>query len=220
MQAYAVWDLPVRASHWAIVVLVLLQFLSGEFHLLPMAWHMRLGEVTLAVVVFRILWGFFGSESARFSSFLRPPARVLDYLPAMLRRTPDHEPGHNPLGGWSVLALLGILLFQSVTGLFSADDIDETGPLAGLISHRASDWVTDLHEGGKNVLIALVVLHLGALSWHLFGKREDLVSSMVSGRRRLPRDPKLAFAGRARAAVLAAASAALVWGVLACFGDG
>src|SRR5262249_12671645 len=114
--AQLVWDLPTRMFHWLLVVLVALQFATAEFHLLDMRWHFWFGYATLALVLFRVLWGVFGSQTSRFADFVRGPTAVWGYLRSL---APAPKPiGHNPLGGWSVLAMLTCLLLQSVTGLF------------------------------------------------------------------------------------------------------
>ncbi len=129
-----VWDLPTRLFHWTLVVLILLQYLSGEFGLLPMEWHYWLGYATLALVVFRVLWGFCGSRTSRFAAFVRGPATVARYAIDSLHGRAAHVVGHNPLGGWSVLLMLASVLVQSVSGLFASDDLVESGPFAARVS--------------------------------------------------------------------------------------
>lgn len=99
-----VWDLPTRAFHWLLVLLVAVQYASGEFGWPSMEWHYRCGYATLALVAFRLAWGLFGSQTSRFSDFLRGPREALRYANALLRGGEAHRAGHNPLGGWSVLA--------------------------------------------------------------------------------------------------------------------
>jgi cytochrome b len=211
LQRYRVWDLPVRVFHWALVVLVTLQFLSGEFDLLPMQWHMRFGEITLALLLFRILWGVVGSDNARFARFLHSPRVVAAYLGEATRRSSGNLPGHNPLGGWSITLMLAVLVLQTATGLFSSDDIDEFGPLAGKASDAAVKWLTRIHHLGRWVLLGLIVLHLAGVIWHRIHKREDLIGPMFSGRKQLSADPRLRFASTTRALLLAALSAGAIW---------
>src|SRR5690606_20086129 len=101
-----VWDLPTRLFHWALVALIALQYASGEFEWLPMEWHYVLGYTTLALVVFRLLWGFAGSDTSRFRGFVRGPRAVARYVASVARNEDRRTPGHNPLGGWSVLLML------------------------------------------------------------------------------------------------------------------
>jgi cytochrome b len=123
--------------------------------------------------------------------------------------------GHNPLGGWAVVALLAVLCAQAASGLFSSDDIFRFGPLAGRVSADTVDWMTDFHEALTNVLLALIALHLAAIGWHLIWKRENLIAPMITGRRTFAADPGLRFAGWLRALALGAMSGGIVWAIVA-----
>ncbi len=212
---YRVWDLPTRLFHWALVILIALQWASAEFNLLAMEWHLRCGYAILGLVLFRIAWGFVGSQSARFAEFVTGPRRIAAYLPLALSREPDTSPGHNPLGGWSVLALTGVVLAQAITGLFASDDIALFGPLAERVDAKVMDWMTDAHKLLPDVLIALIVLHIGAVAYHALWKGENLIGAMLSGRKRLPADPGLRFASAGRACAIAMLAAAAVWAIVA-----
>lgn len=214
MASHRVWDLPTRVFHWAMAALVLAQWCSAEWNLLSMDWHFRLGYALLALVLFRIAWGFVGSDSARFSRFLAGPARVADYAPTLARRAPSAQPGHNPLGGWAVVAMLAVLLAQSVTGLFSSDDISLFGPLAERVSADTAGQLTSVHKALTDVLVILIGLHLTAVAWYAVWKRDGLVPAMVTGRKRLAADPALRFAGIGRAMVVFALCAGVVWAVV------
>lgn len=179
-----IWDLAVRICHWSFVLLIPAMWWTAENH--EMGWHMRLGIVLLALLVFRVLWGFFGSSTARFSRFVRGPGAVIAYFRNLSQ---PHEPviGHNPAGGWSVMALLGAMILQVVLGLFSGDPFDgATGPLNELVGVTAADTMTELHETFFNVLIALVALHVAAIAFYLVVKRDNLVRPMVTGKRSVP----------------------------------
>lgn len=214
MTTYRVWDGPVRLFHWLVVAIVLMQWATAEWHFLSMDWHFRFGYVMLGLVLWRVLWGFVGSENARFAYFVRGPGAVARYAPTVFERRPDAIAGHNPLGGWSVVALLAVLLVQAGSGLFASDDIYRFGPLAGRVSADVVDAMTDLHEGLTNGLLALIALHLAAIAWHAVWKRENLVAPMITGRRALPADPGLRFAGWLRALALAAVSGGAVWALV------
>jgi cytochrome b len=99
-----VWDLPTRLFHWLLVVLIVLLYATGEFGMLDMRWHFWLGYATLALTVFRVSWGLFGSQTSRFADFVRGPAAVGRYVKAQISTNAHFSLGHNPLGGWSVLA--------------------------------------------------------------------------------------------------------------------
>lgn len=176
-----IWDWPVRFTHWALVLCVLALYATGEYDWLDMDWHFRFGYATLALLLFRVLWGLFGSEHARFVDFMRGPRSVLNYIEFW--RSADYRPalGHNPLGALAVIAMLALMLLQAISGLFSNDEIQWYGPLSERISTSASaDW-TDVHHLGQKLLLLLIVLHLAAISVYRLVKNEDLVQPMLSG---------------------------------------
>lgn len=176
-----VWDLPTRLFHWALVILVVFSFVSGNIggNLVP--WHYRSGYAILTLLLFRIVWGFVGSRHARFSSFIPAPGRILSYLRGIGRRDGEHTAGHNPLGAVSAYAMLLSLLFQVSTGLFANDDIVDQGPLAIWISKELSDRLTDLHKINRIILVVLIVGHLAAMLFYYFYKHVNLVKPMLSG---------------------------------------
>lgn len=208
-----VWDLPTRIFHWSLVTLIALQYASGEFGWLDTEWHMRFGYAVLALVVWRLLWGLFGSETSRFSRFVRGPATTLAYARQLLAGRAAHEPGHNPLGAWSVLAMLASLLVQSVSGLFTSDDIFYDGPLVAKAGSAMVDWMGRVHELNRWVLLALIAAHILAVILHSLLTRHNLVTAMVHGKAPAAMAPRLAHP--LRALVLLAVSAALVWALVA-----
>ena len=140
--AVHVWDWPVRLFHWSIVALVAIAIVTAYIGGDAKEWHMRAGYGVLAMVLFRILWGFAGTRHARFASFVRGPRTAIRYARSFARRAPQATVGHNPLGGWSVIALLLALLVQAGTGLFANDDVLMEGPLVKFISNALSDRIT------------------------------------------------------------------------------
>jgi cytochrome b len=197
--ARQVWDLPVRLFHWALVILVAFQAYTGLFGgPKVMVWHGRAGMAILALVLFRIVWGFIGGRNARFSQFVRGPAAVIKYLKGVMP-APD---GHNPLGALSVLALLAVLAVQAGTGLFANDDILFEGPLFHLVDKELSDSLTGYHYLSSRALLALVILHLGAIAFYRM-KGKDLIRPMVTGWRQ---DERPAGNGSGESAVPAAGS--------------
>ena len=205
LRAVKIWDLPVRLFHWLLVVLFLFSFLSGKLKGNWMEWHMYSGYTILALVVFRILWGFTGSTHARFSSFLAGPAAGLSFAKKLLSKSPAHVAGHNPIGGWMVVVLLLSLLLQAGTGLFANDDISVEGPLYNFVSKEFSDRLTTIHYYNFNILFCLAVAHLAAVIFHVFVKKENLVSAMFTGKRHLDPGvevPAAHFASSRRALVL------------------
>ena len=143
------------------------------------------GYTILALVVFRIVWGFVGSTHARFSGFLAGPAAALRFAKKLMSKAPAHVAGHNPLGGWMVIVLLASLLLQAGTGLFANDDISIEGPLYKFVSKEMSDRLTAIHYYNFNVMFFLVLAHVAAVLFHVFVKKENLVSAMFTGTRTL-----------------------------------
>ncbi len=209
-----VWDLPTRIFHWTLVLLVALQFASGEFGWLPMRWHYWLGYATLAALLFRLAWGFVGSDTSRFARFVRGPRAALRYGADFLRGATQRAPGHNPLGGWSVLALLACLLVQAVSGLFTSDDIMEQGPLVARAPEATIEFMTSVHALNRYLLVLLIALHVTAVLVHRL-RGHDLVAAMWHGRARFDGTPAPRLASSWRALLVVAISAPIVWAVVA-----
>jgi cytochrome b len=165
-----VWDLFVRCAHWALVVSVvsawLLRHTDGP-------WHIRLGYTALAIVVARIVWGFIGTDHARFAEFVRSPRTTIAYARAVLTRREPRHLGHNPLGAWMILALIVTIALLGLTGWMSTTD-----------AYWGIAWVADTHEMLSDALIALVALHLAGVIFSSIRHRENLVAAMVHGRKR------------------------------------
>ena len=176
-----VWDLPTRLFHWLLVALVAVSFASGKIGGNAMLYHAWCGEAILALLMFRIAWGFIGSSPSRFRTFLAGPATVLRYALTLFRREADHHLSHNPLGGWSVMAMLLVLLIQAGTGLFANDDIATQGPLYRWVSKAASDRLTSIHHLNRDVVIIIVAVHVAAVLFHLIYKKENLILPMITG---------------------------------------
>lgn len=219
MTRIKVWDLPTRLFHWTLVVLFALAWWTAEERMLN--WHRIVGYGIFSLLVFRLVWGFCGSTSARFSSFLRGPGPVARYIGAgLLRRGAGPYPGHNPLGGWSVIAMLLLLILQVSLG-FIAVDVDgmESGPFSYLVSFEAGRSAASLHKLGFDVLVAMTVLHiLAILYYHLF-HREKLLGAMILGKRawaQIP--PALQFVSPFVAASIFLLIVGLVWLLLEFYG--
>ncbi len=170
------WDLPTRLFHWLLVIFVIAAVVTGKIGGNAIIWHGRIGLVILALLAFRLAWGFVGPSPARFSSFLPTPASIAAYLRGTWRGI-----GHNPLGALSVFGLLAFLGVQVGTGLFANDDIAFRGPLVELVSKESSDLLTNYHRLAINVLIALIALHVAAIAFYAHAKKENLVSPMIDG---------------------------------------
>ena len=180
-----IWDAPTRWVHGLIIVLIGLAWWTESHD--QMAWHVRLGCALLGVIVFRLGWGVFGGVTARFSSFVRGPRTVLRYGVKLVRGgAPGDGVGHNPMGGWSVLALLGVMAAEVVVGLFCVDvDGVESGPLASRVSFEAGRAAAHWHTVLFNALLALIALHLCAIAFYVVVRRDNLIGPMLTGRKRV-----------------------------------
>ena len=174
-----VWDLPTRLFHWALVICVVGLAVTA-YSETGLDWHARLGYTVLALLLFRVVWGFIGGRWSRFASFLYSPSSVVAYLRG--RSHPDHLVGHNPLGAGSVLAMLAFLLAQVGTGLVSDDESSFQGPLNRFVSSSKALAATWYHKQvGQWVLLGLVLLHVVAVLYYVLKKRQALVGAMVGG---------------------------------------
>lgn len=210
--ATLIWDLPLRLFHWLLLLALAGSWITHEAGVKYMEWHMRLGYAVIGLLLFRLAWGFVGPRHARFSDFLRGPRAVGAYIRDWLAGRVQVSPGHNPLGGWSVLALLAVVAVQAVTGLFNTDDVLTTGPWHGAVSDDVADTMSWLHAVNFNLLLALSALHVAAILAYWLRLRMDLLSAMITGRKR-GADPAAGIAGHrlVLALVLAALAAGAVW---------
>lgn len=184
MHTLRVWDLPTRVFHWSLFLCVAGLLVTAQLGGDWMNWHLRLGYTVLSLLLFRLLWGFWGGHWSRFQQFMYAPRSTLAYLRG--RSPPDHTVGHNPLGAWSVWALLMVLLAQVGSGLFTDDEIAFFGPLTRLVSGDAISLATTYHSAiGKWLVLGLVLLHLLAILVYKIFKRQELTHSMITGDRRV-----------------------------------
>jgi cytochrome b len=189
MQPMKVWDLPVRLFHWVLVVLIFFAWGTQEWN--RMNVHKWIGYSILTLLLFRLAWGFVGSDTARFAWFLRSPLAALQHLAHLGRREADREIGHNAAGGWMVLVMLALIGLQAGTGLFAndlEDGGDTEGPLMHLVSKDQSNWLGKIHSLNFNLIEAVIVLHVLAIVVYAVLKRHDLVRPMVTGTKLMPAD--------------------------------
>ena len=158
-----VWDAPVRLFHWELAILVVCSFVTGT------------------LLLFRLAWGVVGSSTARFSGFVRGPRAALGYARALVARQPPHHSGHNPLGGWMVVAMLLMLLVQVSSGLFADDEISTQGPLSIKVSSAFVARMNWVHEFNKWVIVAAASLHVIAIATYQWGLKVNLIGPMVHG---------------------------------------
>ena len=171
-----IWDLPLRLFHWLLVMAVFGSFVSVKLGGNAMIWHGRFGYLVLALIVFRLVWGFVGTHHARFAQFIKSPKAIVAYL-----KNPSETPGHSPMGAVSVLVLITLFLAQALAGLFATDDIAFDGPLAKYVASAWVELLTSFHRWNEWVLLALVVVHVGAILYYKYAKRINLTSAMITG---------------------------------------
>ena len=209
----AIWDAPVRLFHWALAALVLFSYVTAKVGGGWLDWHMRSGYTILALLLFRIAWGFTGGTTARFAHFLRGPRAALAYVRDRRARREPALVGHNPLGAWMVVALLLILLAQAVSGLFVDDEIATQGPLYAKASGAWVQKMNTLHHYNEWVIVGAVALHVAAVLAYELGLRVNLVGPMWHGRGTVPPGVAAPRAGSPvlAAALMAAAGAFVYW---------
>lgn len=195
-----VWDLPTRVFHWLLAVSFAGAWITAESE----RWrdvHLTLGYTVGVLVLLRLVWGFAGSRYARFSSFVAGPRRVAAYLRSLVAGAPHRSAGHNPAGGWAILALIGLAVGVVATGLAVNADV-------------APRVLDDVHEALATAMLVVVGLHVAGVVVSSLAHRENLVASMVTGNKNGP--PAEAIRGPRRiAAVLLVAVVAGLWtGVL------
>jgi cytochrome b len=185
MHTIRVWDLPTRLFHWLLAACVVGLIVTGSIGGNWMNWHLRLGYAVLTLLLFRLVWGFVGGHWSRFGSFVYAPSSLLAYLKG--RGKPEHQVGHSPLGALSVFGLLLILAAQVGTGLISDDEIAFFGPLVRFVSGETVSLATGYHKDiGKVLVLALVALHLAAIAYYKWVKKQALVRPMIDGDKQVP----------------------------------
>jgi cytochrome b len=189
--------------HWGLVLAVAGAWASQELDDIPFQVHLYCGYAVLLIVALRILWGFFGTRHARFAAFLRGPGAVLDYARALLGGRDARTAGHNPLGALMIVLLLALLLAQALTGLFTNDEIFDTGPLFGYVSSELSKRLTTLHKQIFDYLLAAIALHVTAALFYLWVKRENLILPMITGYKHPAEVPPAERIGSSRVALAA-----------------
>jgi len=217
LQAVRVWDLPTRVFHWLLTVTAIGSVVTGLSGGNAMVWHVRLGLVVLALLAFRVVWGFAGGHWSRFASFVYGPRSVIAYLRGDDGPGGRYDIGHSPLGALSVWALLCLLALQVATGLVADDEVATTGPLNRFVAANTATAASAWHEGfGKTLLIVLMIVHVAAVVYYLWRRQRNRVSPMIHGDMLLPAHASASNDGagaRLAAFVIAGLAAALAWWV-------
>ena len=236
-----IWDLPTRLFHWTLALLVGLQFMTGLLGEDWLSLHALIGYATLTLILFRVLWGFFGGYWSRFSNFIPNHSQVLQFIKSVrsnsqpsvtkptTRDSPATQPkaidqkefqfaGHNPLGALSVLFMLTLLFAQIISGLLSNDDISFEGPFTRWVSNATVEWMTHYHSEVGFYLIPLFVgIHVLAVLYYKFKKTQNLTSAMIHGYKEVEahiRASTDSFANRFLALALLALSALIIYAIL------
>lgn len=223
------WDLPTRLFHWSLVLLIAAAWLTAEFAVdigdETLVWHRAIGLLVLTLIVWRVLWGFIGSSTSRFASFLRGPRAALAYAWSLVAGPARRFLGHNPLGALMVLALLAVVVLQAGFGLFAVDDNDLVGgPLHRLIDEEANKRATGLHGFVfDRVLLPLVAIHVLANMLYALIKHEPLIRAMITGRKPAEiyedaREAALVARPVVRASICLIAAAVIVLGGIVALG--
>ena len=192
-----VWDLPVRLGHWLMAGGFALAWLTAESETWRLV-HVLAGGMVVAVALFRLAWGLVGSRHARFGSFVRGPMAALGYLKSLATGRPQHWVGHNPAGGWAILALLALALLTGGAGWLSYQDL-------------AGEWLEEVHEALASAMLAVVAIHQAGVAVGSLAHRENLPRAMVTGRKRGPAAEAIAGPKLAAALVLLAWTAIAAW---------
>jgi len=208
-----VWDLPVRIFHWLLAIGIAAAWYTAEEG--EMQLHAMIGKSLLSLSLFRLLWGLYGSETARFAHFLKGPKAVAAHLRSLIGD--DYRPanGHNPAGGWMVALMLAAIAIQGMMGLFGQDDIGLFyGPLAGFVSNDMSGTITRWHHQWFDVIVGLIGIHIVAVFLYRSVKHERLIGAMITGRKPGLAGSQPILASPWLALMLAMISFGLVWGLV------
>lgn len=226
-RSFKLWDVPTRLFHWALVLLVLVSYLTGEIggfdFTMPgsgnmvanMNIHIWSGLSILTLLIFRIVWGLIGSTSSRFSDFVKGPGAIIDYLKGITKRSVAFVAGHNPAGGAVVALMLILLLAQASTGLFAKEDdfFGLAGPLNGMVSEETAKEITEIHESVWEIIEIVILAHIAANVFYWLVLKHNLILPMLTGRAEAPPGsaaPALKFASNFTALIVFAVAVAIV----------
>ncbi|MGQ0697269.1 MAG: cytochrome b/b6 domain-containing protein [Panacagrimonas sp.] len=207
-----IWDLPTRIFHWLLALSFAVAYLSAKLGPAWMYWHLRAGYLMAALLLFRLVWGLCGSQTARFGTFLKGPRAVVAYLRDVASRTPIPHVGHNPSGGWMVVTMLATLASVGITGFFADDLVVFSGPLAACVSSEAAEGSARYHVLASNIALALVGLHLVAIGLYSWVLGQDLIRPMTGYRsRKAIARPSIRFVGNGVALIVFSLAALVIW---------
>ena len=178
-EGHLVWDVPLRLFHWMLVICVFGAIGSAKAEMLE--FHQHFGMAVMGLICFRLVWGVAGSQTARFSRFIRPPSAAIGVVRQIFAGKADKVAGHSALGGYAVILLLLICLVMSVSGAFSTDDVLFEGPFVSL-APALSPLAERVHAITEKLVFAVILLHLAAMAVYYFRLKKNLIPAMVTGR--------------------------------------
>lgn len=181
-QHIKVWDWSIRIFHWSLPVLIFLMWFSQDQG--ELGRHMLFGQILLGMLTYRLIWGVIGTPYARFKHFLYGPKAFFNYATHFFSDKKPRYLSHNPMGGLMVFVLMGAVIFQLVSGLFTTDDIFTQGPLYDSVSRSTSEWLSRWHSLFFDGLLVLIGLHLAAILLYKI-RGEGLVNAMFSGKKEI-----------------------------------
>lgn len=168
-QAILVWDVPTRVFHWLLVLCFAGAWLTSESERLQMI-HYAFGYSAVALVLFRLVWGFVGTKYARFTQFLRGPNEMAGHIKSVLSSHQHSSPGHNPVGGIVMVGLMLIILLIGLTGYWSVKEF-------------LGDFMSEAHEAIASIALGLAILHIAAAVIMSLLQKENLIRAMVNGKK-------------------------------------
>lgn len=176
-----VWDLPVRLFHWFLLISLLSAWYTSDGERDLIDYHLKIGYFTLGLIIFRIMWGIFGTQYAKFSQFFPTKAKLLSYLNKSKQNQVDTTVGHNPLGGLMIILMLLLILSQAISGLFMNDDVFTTGPYYESVNSSIQKFMSLIHHNVFDIILFVSVVHIGAIFYYLFAKKINLIVPMFTG---------------------------------------
>ncbi|MBU2925607.1 cytochrome b/b6 domain-containing protein [Colwellia sp. 4_MG-2023] len=176
-----VWDLPVRLFHWCLVISLFAAWYTSDGERNLIDWHLKIGYFILGLIIFRIIWGVFGTRYAKFTQFIPNKKALLHYLKNFRQEKNYTTVGHNPLGGLMVVLMLTLVLSQAISGLFMNDDIFTSGPYYASASSSIQSIMSLIHHNVFDIIIIVSVLHISAAFYYLLVKKANLIVPMITG---------------------------------------
>lgn len=211
MKKTLVWDLPTRLFHWLLVISIIGQYATAEWLDNAVQWHFYLGYFTLFLIVFRLMWGIFGTKYAQFNSFVKGPSAVFEYLTSLFKRNTPPAAGHNALGGWFVLIMLILVGAQAVSGLFLTDDIFLDGPFRAMANEDTLAIMNTIHHWAFEILLYVIAMHILAMVFYTGYKKQKLVPAMLHGKKEGLSNEGIASSLLLRALIIAIVAAGIVY---------